>query len=191
MSEAVELSPRAAAAMRWARAHVAANAAVLDTETTDLFGAIVEIAVVAASGEVLLDTLVRPDVPITSEAYRVHGIGEADVATAPSWIEVWPRVLAVTTGKSVLAYHAAYDAQVIVAECERYGLDPSHLGQQDTWGCLMEARCDHLDLDHRIALGGGHRACGDALAARAVLHELTSPPTRGFVTRTERPALPG
>lgn len=176
MSEIVELSPRVAAAVQWARAHVAANAVVLDTETTDLFGAVVEIAVVDASGKVLLDTLVRPGVAISAEAHRIHGIGEADVAAAPSWIEVWPRVLDVTAGKSVLAYHAAYDAQVINAECERYELDPHHLGQQDTWGCLMQARCDYLDLDHRIALGGGHRACGDAQAARAVLHDLTRPP---------------
>ena len=180
LSEDPELvvGTRAGAAVRWARARAAPGTAVIvDTETTDLFGAIVEIAVVdAASGEVLLDTLVRPAAPISEGAYNVHRISEGEVAAAPTWPEVLPSLLEITQGREVLAYNASYDAQVIVSDCERWGLDPAHLADEDTWGCVMTARMDHEEVERRIALGAGHRARGDALAAREVLHSLTIPP---------------
>ncbi len=58
---------------------------ILDIETTDLWGVICELAVIDAhSGEVLIDTLVNPGVPITPEAHWVHGIGDDDVVGAAS-----------------------------------------------------------------------------------------------------------
>ena len=61
------------------------NLVILDTETTGLYdpARIVDIAVTTAAGDVLLDTLVDPGVPIPPEATAVHGITDADVAGKP------------------------------------------------------------------------------------------------------------
>lgn len=166
------------AAVRWARTMLEPGAAVvLDTETCDLFGAICEIAVVdAATGETLLDTLVQPGTPISAEAQWVHCISDADVADAPTWPEVLPRLLEVTANRSVLAYNSDYDAQVIASDCRRYDLSPAHLGSPQTWGCIMNTRSDWLGIRRWVALGGGHRARGDCLEALDVLCSLTTPP---------------
>jgi Exonuclease len=166
------------AAVRWARAMLAPGAAViLDTETTDLPGAICDIAVVdAATGAVLLDSLVDPRAPITLGASWVHGLTDAEVAGAPCWPEVLPQLLEVTRGRQILAYNAEFDAGVIRADCHRYGLDPGPLGDADRWGCLMTRRSDWARRRRWLPLEGGHRAFADAHAALDVLRTLAAYP---------------
>jgi DNA polymerase III epsilon subunit-like protein len=59
----------------------------LDTETMGLYDAhIVEIAIVNPLGEPLLNTFIKPTIPIPSEAREIHGITDemvADVPTSP------------------------------------------------------------------------------------------------------------
>ena len=85
-----------------------AAAVVLDTETTDLDGVVIEIAVVdACTGETLLDTLVNPGgVPVSAGARAVHGITDDELATAPCWADVVPRFLAAAGARRNLAYNA-------------------------------------------------------------------------------------
>ena len=83
---------------------------ILDTETTDLDGYVVEVAVLdAATGDVLLDTLVNPGCPVQPAARWVHGINDGQLAESPPLAEVWPRLLAATAGRTVLAYNAEFD----------------------------------------------------------------------------------
>jgi hypothetical protein len=172
------LTTQSGAATRWARAMLAPGAAVvLDTETTDLPGAVCELAVVdAASGEVLLDTLVNPAVPISPEAQWVHGLTDADVADAPPWPEVLPLLLEVTRDRNVLAYNAEFDYGVIAADTARYGLDLGHLADNSRWGCVMNRRSDWARLRRWLPLGGGHRALGDAQDALQVLRTMAERP---------------
>ena len=152
-------------------------AVILDTETTDLPGAICDIAVVdAATGAVLLDSLVDPRAPITLGASWVHGLTDAEVAGASCWPEVLPQLLEVTRGRQILAYNAEFDAGVIRADCHRYGLDPGHLGDADRWGCLMTRRSDWARRRRWLPLEGGHRALADAHAALDVLRTLAAYP---------------
>lgn len=54
--------------------HAPSLLAVLDFETTGLDTPhVVEVALVGSDGRVLLETLVRPGVPIPTEATEVHG----------------------------------------------------------------------------------------------------------------------
>ncbi|MBO0871812.1 MAG: 3'-5' exonuclease [Pseudonocardia sp.] len=166
------------AAVRWARAMLRPGTAViLDTETTDLYGAVCEIAVTDTTGAVLLNTLVNPGVPIRPDAQRVHGITDADVATAPTWPQVLPRLLQVTAGVMVIAYKSDYDMGVVWADCERYGLDAGHLDDEGRWACAMNHRTAWLRATDPVPLGGSHRALGDCHAARNVLVEMTTPTT--------------
>lgn len=173
------LSTQAGAAIRWARAMLAPGAAViLDTETTDLYGACIEIAVIdAATGDTLLDTLVHPGPgqTIADGAYAVHRISLDDLDGAPTWDQVLPELLRVTAGRQVLAYNSDFDQTVVVGDSRRYDLDPGHLAAADSWGCLMNRRSDWLRSPRWLPLGGGHRALGDCRAARDVLLELVTP----------------
>ena len=88
--QAIAVATEAGAALRWARAMRTPGAAViLDTETTDLDGYVVEVAVLdAATGAVLLDTLVNPGCPVQPAARWVHGIDDDQLAGAPPLAEV-------------------------------------------------------------------------------------------------------
>jgi DNA polymerase III epsilon subunit-like protein len=152
-------------------------AVILDTETTDLYGVVIELAVVdAATGETLLDTLVDPaGEPIAPGAYAVHGISAEQLAGAPSWAEVLPKLLQVTKNRQVLAYNADFDQSCIATTCSTHGLDLDHLAEIGRWGCVMNRRSDWARTGRWLPLGGGHRALGDALAARDVLLGMTAP----------------
>jgi DNA polymerase-3 subunit epsilon len=156
----------------------------LDTETTGLGleAEIVDIAVVAADGQVLLNTTVRPNGRIPTEASRVHGIHDADVVNAPSWPIVHNALCRILAGRRTIVYNAEFDRRIVEGCCDRHGL-PYPSGK---WECAMLAfaqyrgepnenrggfRWHKLDVA-AAAFGlapGGHRALGDALACRAVV----------------------
>jgi Exonuclease len=173
----IAVATAAGAAIRWARAmREPGRAVILDTETTDLDGYVVEVAVLdAATGATLLDTLVSPGCHISDGARAVHGISDADVAGAPPWAQVLPQVLAVTAGRTVLAYNAAFDSDVIARHAYRDGLELGHLGDDGRWACLMGRR-SAWELRYRwLPLGGGHRARGDCQTAWELLCAMTAP----------------
>jgi DNA polymerase III epsilon subunit-like protein len=148
-------------------------AVVLDTETSDLGGAVCEVAVVdAATGTVLVDTLVNPETPISLGAYWVHGIRDADLVDAPLWPQVLATLLEVTRDRVVLAYNSDYDRGVIAADSARHGLDPGHLAEAARWGCVMNRRSDWARRRRWMPLEGGHRALPDAQAALEMLQTI-------------------
>ncbi|MES0838367.1 3'-5' exonuclease [Nocardiopsis tropica] len=167
----VDLATPAHRAIAAARRALAPGAAlVLDVETTGLGSeaAVVEVAVLAAdTGEVLLDTLVDPDgVAVELGARRVHGITEAESAGAPAWPQVWPRLAQVVGSRLLIAYNKDFDRRLVRQACRRYGLRPP----QWDWACAMAWRgaAAHTSRPGPLT-GGGHRALGDARAARDVV----------------------
>jgi hypothetical protein len=173
----IAVATEAGAAVRWARAMREPGAAViLDTETTDLDGYVVEVAVLdAATGEVLLDSLVQPGAPVAPEARWIHGITDAELADAPTLAEVWPRLLQATAGRTVLAYNADFDHTTLLRHAHRDGLKPAHLAQAGRWSCLMNQRSAWLMRHRWLPLGGGHRALGDCQVAYDLLAAMTAP----------------
>lgn len=174
----IVLSTAVGDVIRQARADLEPGAAVvLDTETTDLDGVVVEIAVIdAATGQVLLDNLVNPDgVPVADGARAVHGISDEELAGAPRWADVAPDFLAAVSGRRILAYNAGFDHGRIAATHARADLDTAQLPRFSRWDCLMEAQSVWLRIGRWLRLGGGHRARGDAEAARQVLLRLAAP----------------
>ncbi|WP_280423132.1 3'-5' exonuclease [Nocardia carnea] len=175
----MQLSSAAGAAIRFARAMLEPRTAViLDTKTTDSYGAICEIAVIdAATGKVLLDTLVNPGIPIEPDAQAIHGLTDAEVTAdgIPDWPAVYRKLLGVTKNRTILAYNADYDKAVITAECARYGMKRSRLTDPAHWADVMIPRSHHAHSYRSLPNAGGHRALGDVRATRDHLVRMTAP----------------
>ena len=165
----------------------------LDTETTGLgeLARIVEISCIDRTGNILVDSLVNPGGPIPAEATAIHGISDADVAGAPTFPALWPRVLEAVRGAEVIpVYNAAYDQRLIrqslagheaalvqaarLACCCIMDIYAQFFGAYSydhgsyTWQKLTEAvvQCG-LEVE-----GTAHRALADVRAARAVLNHM-------------------
>jgi DNA polymerase III epsilon subunit-like protein len=91
---------------------------VFDTETTGLSdnAEICEIAVVdGKTGDVVLDTRIKPVGTIELGASLVHGIYAEDIKDAPSWAEVYNDVLpSLFKDKLLVAYNAAFDGRLLM-----------------------------------------------------------------------------
>lgn len=62
----------------------------------------------ARSGNLLLSTLVRPDVPIAEDAQRVHGITPQMCEITPAKAELVPAPRSLLRGRVVLAWNAPF-----------------------------------------------------------------------------------
>lgn len=177
-----------AAAAGWAAAVLAdPDAVTLDFETTGLYSAwIVEVAVVAADGQVLLDTLVNPQVPIPADATLIHGITDDDVRAAPTFTQILPDLARALHGKRVVIYNAAFDTGILRDELDRHYRSAAPETAPGSWlthpaadkwlgefraECAMEQYAQWYGEwsdywgDYRWQrLRGGHRARGDCEA---------------------------
>ncbi|MBO4160097.1 3'-5' exonuclease [Micromonospora antibiotica] len=149
-------------------------AVILDTETTGLQGYIVEIAILDTyNGRLLLNALINPGCSVEPEALEVHGITDASLADAPPLAVMLPRLLELTTNRTLIAYNALFDYDTLMRHTRRDRLDPAHLADLDRWDCLMKRRQDWEQSPTTTPLGGQHRAAGDCKTAFRVLKSLT------------------
>ena len=99
---------------------------ILDTETTglDAHDEVIQLAIVDMQGNVLLHTLVRPTVPVGTEARAIHGITDEVLAEAPYFAQLYDTIAGLLGNRSVLAYHADFDRRLLAQTCAKYGLPP-------------------------------------------------------------------
>lgn len=160
--------------------------AVFDCETTGTDTAvdeIVSLAVVRLDGDgtetARYTSLVRPSRPIPAEASAVHGIDDDDVAGAPSFGEIAPRLLQLLDGAVLVAHNAAFDLAMLRQAIHRVGLAYEPTGV----ACTLEAfrllephatshRLEAICERHGVALDDAHEALGDVLATAALLRVL-------------------
>ncbi len=152
---------------------------ILDTETTDLDGEIVEVGIINRTGRTLFQSLVKPvrPVPDDSPATRIHGITNADLACAPAWVDIWLDVLKIIEGKLILSFNAAFDKLMIKNSCRRTKIAyPEDL----KWDCVMEAyRLTQgserwIGLERASGMWLSHRAIEDCNATLHVIHSQWS-----------------
>ena len=178
----------------WAREVLADPATViLDTETTgrESDARIVEISVMTAGGEVLLDTLVNPGVSIPEEVTSIHGITDEDVAGAPSFEEILVQLTAVLDRRRCLIYNAPFDMARLRYELLLHYRRAGHAEPEQSaaaWMGLMRFEDvmvpysdwfgDWSDYWGNYAwqpLNGGHRALGDCRAVVNCLKSMARP----------------
>lgn len=165
-----------------------ASPVFIDTETTGLnedgTDEILDIAIVDTDGATLLNTLVRP-VRNTAwpKAQAIHGISPQDVANAPTWDSLLPRIAEICSGKTVVFYNAPFDTTFFPA-----GFFPSVICAMRRYSELRPERIAWVKLSDAAtasgysASGKFHRALEDALACRHIWRvgipalEQTHPP---------------
>ncbi len=162
------------------------DAVILDTETTDLPGYIVEIAAISTSGMVLLAERLDPLAPIAEVATAVHGIRAADVAGLVTFADFAPMVAAALGDRTVIAYNADFDKKVL--DLERARLDPlrRRACKAARWCCAMDLYAADVgepgpkdfggvgDYRFQPLPGGDHTALGDARATLALLRAMAA-----------------
>jgi DNA polymerase III subunit epsilon len=172
----------------------------LDLETTGLnprSDEIVEIGILDADGQVLLDALVRP-VRHRSwpGAQRVHGIAPADVQDAPTLDALRPRIIEAVSDAQVVIYNAPFDARFLRFELEvsaevRCAMREfaEVLGEWSHWHGnyrwqKLHAAAAYVGFEWD---GTSHRAINDCQATRAVWRYLRDPAERARINAKLRP----
>ncbi len=181
---------------------------LIDTETTGLDpenDRVIEIGLVCfVRGEITLtrNWLVNPGIPVSEESRAIHGITEAELATAPPFAAIALEVVETLRGRVPVAYNAEFDRAFVRREVQRTlpslrDLPPA-LREDVSWiDPLVWAReIDKYEESRKLAavaerLGvkveRSHRAAEDAEVAGRVLFALREnlPATYGELIRLQ------
>lgn len=162
----------------------------VDTETTGLSprDEVVQVAIVSAQGEPLLNTLVKPTRPIPLEVVRIHGITDDHVRGAPTGAEVSAEVARLLKGRLVCSYNADFDRRLL-AQTARIWKVPAASFRTE---CVMHLYADYAgrwDARHgcyrwfglgvaaqQCGLGGFHEhdALADACITARILQHIAT-----------------
>jgi DNA polymerase-3 subunit epsilon len=154
--------------------------AFVDLEFTGLDAAkdrVVELCIERVlAGQVVdrLETLVCPGETLTGPGMKIHGIAAEEIAQAPAFAQLLPRVRALLDGAVFVAHAASYDLGFLRAEFARVGqsldapwvIDTLHLARRSFMfpSHSMDALCTQFGIVREAA----HRAGDDVRALRQV-----------------------
>ena len=107
----------------WAKALLQTDFVIFDCETTGLNSQaeIIQMGIVNCQGVVILDQLIKPEIPIGGTF--PHRITNEMVENAPRFPEVYPAIRAALEKRIVVAYNWAFDWQMLGQEVNRHGLE--------------------------------------------------------------------
>lgn len=143
----------------------------LDTELTGLGSdaQIIEIAITDASGNVLLESRLRPTVPIEPGALAVHGIDDQALANAPIWPQIAGDVQRLLRGRVVVIFNAEFDARMLQQTAAAFGESSDWWREVDAC-CAMFLAADTYGATNRygtISLANATCAAGVTWPGRA------------------------
>ncbi|MBI6161314.1 3'-5' exonuclease [Serratia liquefaciens] len=184
------------------------NCLILDTETTGLGNdaEIVEITLLDTTGEILLNTLVKPRGPIPPEATAIHGITNEMVSNAPSWIKVCSKFYHLISGRKVVIYNSDYDTRLLeqtnaanwivgpccveqpVFECAMLAYAKFYGQKSERGGYKWQKLTAAAEQQGVIIEGTPHRALCDCLTTLGVIKAMANGGRRHMpqVTSAER-----
>lgn len=177
------------AAAQWARRMLNSGFVVLDTETTgiDPDDELVQVSVIAHTGEMLLDTLIQPTKAIHPAASAVHGLYAADLVDAPRFADMYDTLKAAILDRIVIAYNADFDQRMVRQTATRYQQKAVRVLR---WECAMKQYAKYLgrwDRRHRsfswvkltmacgiekIPVTAAHTATGDCLMTLKLIEKM-------------------
>ena len=161
------------------------QAIVLDTETTG-FGAtaqIIELGIVNARGEVLMDQRLMPSVGIDAGAEAVHGISMAMLVDSPTMADVYDELMRIFADASrVIIYNASYDRRLLRQTLQSFSLweKATPLLNDTIFECAMLRYAEWVgewnegkgSFKWQKLVGGDHSAVGDCMATLAYLQMM-------------------
>lgn len=111
---------------------------ILDTETTgvDTNAEIVQLAIITARGEVLMNELVKPVELIPIGATNIHGITNEMVADKRSF--PYQEVFNLLNGKQVVVYNADFDSAMLYRSTKAVTQTYIDWHRIATWHCAMK-----------------------------------------------------
>ncbi len=157
--------------------------ACLDTETTGLSpeegGKICEVAVSVSRGGRVLEqysTLVNPGMPMHPDVVAIHGITNEMVASAPTFAEILPKLLALLDGSVLVAHNADFDVGFLKSEFAQCGMhfppypvvDTLKLARKSGKFAKNNLGCIAAELG--INPQGWHRAMADTKMAEQIFY---------------------
>ncbi|MFR9722950.1 exonuclease domain-containing protein [Streptomyces sp. MS19] len=143
--------------------------------------------------------LIRPPVPVTSFAARVHRLDNARLADCPPWNAVSGEVGAQLGEAWICAHNASVEYKVLRRHLPDWKpdgvLDTLRLSRTtlpDAPGHNLDALIEHLGLDLSQASGQRHRAMFDAYAAAQLLLRLAEryPSWEKLIEAASPPGIP-
>ena len=154
----------------------------LDLETTGSILGLDRIVEVGAlkvepdGSESSFDTHVNPEMAITPEATKRHGVLNMDVQTAPTFAEVGPRLRDFLSDSDLAGYNLInFDLPMLQSEFHRVGLSLPMQGRRvvDVMDIFVQKEPRDLKAAYRFYCGrnlnGAHSASADARACWEVL----------------------
>ena len=170
---------------------------ILDTETTDLNGYVVSVAILDPDGNTLLNRLVKPPVKINPEAARIHGITDDMVANAVPWTDpsVIGEISDLLDGTTVLGWNIDFDRGALIRTAQHSsdqdGGRAVRLLKSVTWVDVMYPYSEHIAREwsdyhgnykwqkltaaaahYGIDTNGAHDALADAQMTARVLKRM-------------------
>jgi DNA polymerase III epsilon subunit-like protein len=150
---------------------------ILDSETTGLYGEIIELAIIDLEGNVLFNSLFYPKSEIEPGALAVHGITKEMLEGQPTWPDKWPEIESILyAARLVLIYNADFDIARISTTNRVHRIEERVTYRPE---CLMELYArwyGDWNSYHRSyrwqKLGGGHSALEDCQAALRKLQQM-------------------
>lgn len=156
---------------------------IIDTETTGIRddSEIVEIAILAVDGSVLLHELIKPLNPIDPHAIAVHGITDEMVQNCPTFSDLSNKIYSILKNKTVVAHNVEFDIKRLAFEFKRSGYTDygatatectmllSMMNPKERWKRLSKTM-KWLGIEYA---GDAHRAVYDAECCRLILHGLS------------------
>ena len=151
---------------------------IIDTETTGVGddAEICDIAVIwLQTGDVLINTLIKPSQPIPEEATAVHGIANEDVVEAPTFADIAEALRLFRDQGTMIAWNAPFDQSIVDAAMVAAG----YPADTHEWRCAMRLHArffgewnDWSDDYKWQRLEGSHRALGDCIETRNRIIEM-------------------
>ncbi len=163
---------------------LSAGLVVIDLETSaepdDPNAWIIEIGLVDAQGETLLDTKLKPGVPVKPVVERVTGLEERELKDAPGFTQVYGRLKDLLRGKPLGAYGAENDRTALERAVQRFQQPPLEVGQWVDLAELYMRYCggesfyslEDACRNEGIPVEGAHQAVDDARMALKLVQKM-------------------
>lgn len=151
----------------------------LDTETTGLglTDEIIQIAIVDHNCNAIVDSKIKPEVPISPKSSRVHGLYREDVADAPCFPEIYGDIAKAVDGKIVAIYNAEFDKFKLKYMRTKHNLPSINCNKIVDIMALYSAYVGEYSGRHKAYKwqslpGGDHSALGDAIALVKLIYRM-------------------